>query len=85
MKNIISLAPGRTCLFGDHQDYLGLPVIACAISRNIKLSAVENKTREFKLEMVDINELRVIDINEVFPVLEPRDYFAFGRLIECRL
>lgn len=76
MKNIISLAPGRTCLFGDHQDYLGLPVIACAISRNIKLSAVENKTREFKLEMVDINELRVIDINEVFPVLEPRDYFA---------
>ncbi|APA00785.1 MULTISPECIES: mevalonate kinase family protein [Flavobacterium] len=76
MKNIVSLAPGRTCLFGDHQDYLGLPVIACAISRNIKLSAVQNKTGVFKLDMVDINQLRVIDINEVFSELEPRDYFA---------
>jgi galactokinase len=42
MKEIISLASGRTCLFGDHQDYLGLPVIACAINRNIKLTAVQN-------------------------------------------
>ncbi len=29
MTKITSLASGRTCLFGDHQDYLGLPVIAC--------------------------------------------------------
>ena len=29
MQNkIISKAPGRVCLFGDHQDYLGLPIIA---------------------------------------------------------
>ncbi|MEC7694207.1 MAG: galactokinase family protein, partial [Bacteroidota bacterium] len=24
----VSFAPGRVCLFGEHQDYLGLPVIA---------------------------------------------------------
>lgn len=76
MKEIISLAPGRTCLFGDHQDYLGLPVIACAISRNIKLTAVQNETGVFKLNMVDINQTRIIAINEVFSELEPRDYFA---------
>lgn len=76
MKEIISLAPGRTCLFGDHQDYLGLPVIACAISRNIKLTAVQNNTGEFRLNMVDIDQLRVIDINATFTKLEPRDYFA---------
>ncbi len=76
MKEIISLAPGRTCLFGDHQDYLGLPVIACAINRNIKLSAMENDTEVFKLNMVDIDEVRIIDINETFSELEPRDYFA---------
>lgn len=76
MKEIISLAPGRTCLFGDHQDYLGLPVIACAISRSIKLSAVQNDTAVFKLNMVDIDQIRIIDINEVFSKLEPRDYFA---------
>lgn len=76
MKEIISLAPGRTCLFGDHQDYLGLPVIACAISKNIKLTAVQNNAEVFKLDMVDIDQVRIININEVFSELEPRDYFA---------
>ncbi|WP_163410213.1 mevalonate kinase family protein [Flavobacterium ajazii] len=76
MKKIISLAPGRTCLFGDHQDYLGLPVIACAIDRDIRLTAVQNNTGVFKLNMVDINEERIISIDETFPELTPRDYFA---------
>ena len=76
MKKIISLAPGRTCLFGDHQDYLGLPVIACAIDKEIKLTAVQNDTDIFNLNMIDINEIRIININETFPELEPRDYFA---------
>ncbi len=30
-KHIRVTAPGRICLFGEHQDFLGLPVIACAI------------------------------------------------------
>ena len=76
MKKIISLAPGRTCLFGDHQDYLGLPVIACAIDRDIRLTAVQNTTGVFNLNMVDINEVRIIDINETFLELKSRDYFA---------
>ncbi len=76
MKEIISLAPGRTCLFGDLQDYLGLPVIACAINRNIKLTAVPNDTQVFKLNMIDILEVRIIDINQTFLELESRDYFA---------
>ncbi|PXY43166.1 mevalonate kinase family protein [Flavobacterium hydrophilum] len=76
MKKIISLAPGRTCLFGDHQDYLGLPVIACAIDRDIRLTAVQNSTSVFNLNMVDINETRIIKIDETFPELKPRDYFA---------
>ncbi|OXA97995.1 galactokinase [Flavobacterium oncorhynchi] len=76
MKKITSLAPGRTCLFGDHQDYLGLPVIACAIDRNIKLTAEQNNTNTFVLNMIDIDEVRTIDINAAFEKLEPRDYFA---------
>jgi galactokinase len=76
LKKITSIAPGRTCLFGDHQDYLGLPVIACAINRNITLKCVQNSTKVFKLDMIDINEVRIIDIDEIFSVLEPRDYFA---------
>ena len=75
-KKIVSLAPGRICLFGDHQDYLGLPVIACAIDRTIKLTATQNSTSVFKLNMVDIDEIRIIDINDSFPLLKPRDYFG---------
>ena len=78
MKEIIALAPGRTCLFGDHQDYLGLPVIACAINRNIRLTATQNDSQFFKLNMIDINEVRIIAIDETFPDLKPRDYFASG-------
>lgn len=76
MKKITSLAPGRTCLFGDHQDYLGLPVIACAIDRNIKLTAEQNDTNTFVLNMIDIDEIRIINIDATFDKLEPRDYFA---------
>jgi galactokinase len=76
VKKITSLAPGRTCLFGDHQDYLGLPVIACAIDRNIKLSAEQNNTHTFVLNMIDIDEVRIINIEATFDKLEPRDYFA---------
>lgn len=32
MEKISVSAPGRVCLFGEHQDYLGLPVIPCAIN-----------------------------------------------------
>ena len=76
IKTTTFIAPGRTCLFGDHQDYLGLPVIACAINRHIKLITVKNNTETFKIDMRDINEVRIIDIKETFPVLRPRDYFA---------
>ena len=76
MRKITSLAPGRTCLFGDHQDYLGLPVIACAINRDIKLTAEENQTGTFVLNMIDIDEIRTIDIHATFEKLESRDYFA---------
>ena len=39
MSQLTISAPGRICLFGDHQDYLGLPVIACAIDRQVILTA----------------------------------------------
>ncbi|TRX51211.1 hypothetical protein FNH22_24775 [Fulvivirga sp. M361] len=61
-SEIISIAPGRTCLFGDHQDYLGLPIIACAINRHIKLTAIENGLQVLNINKPDINEQRTIPI-----------------------
>ena len=34
--------PGRICLFGEHQDYLGLPVLAMAISLRINIAIAIN-------------------------------------------
>ena len=39
---MISKVPARICLFGDHQDYLGLPVIACAIDKYIIVEGKPN-------------------------------------------
>lgn len=74
MRKIISLAPGRTCLFGDHQDYLGLPVIACAINRKIQLTAVENGLQVFNIDKPDINQKRTISIHEDFEHIKQGDH-----------
>lgn len=74
MKEIISIAPGRTCLFGDHQDYLGLPIIACAINRHITLKATKNNSNIFNIDLPDINQKRVIPIFEDVEKLEKEDF-----------
>jgi galactokinase len=68
--------PGRICLFGDHQDYLGLPVIACAIDRFVFLSSELNSANHFHIRMPNINEERIIPISETFDTLDPGDHLA---------
>ena len=75
-ENIKVIAPGRICLFGDHQDYLGLPVIACAINRSIQLKAVKNKSAQLKISMPDINEERTFDFKKEITIQSNRDYLA---------
>lgn len=62
-------------MFGDHQDYLGLPIIACAINRHITLNAVQNNTRFFQIDLPDIHKKRNIKIDEEILELEKEDYF----------
>ena len=69
-------APARICLFGDHQDYLGLPVIACSIARFINLKAVANKNQKLYIKLPDINSERIIEVSEKFEDLEKGDHFA---------
>jgi len=71
---IVSIAPGRTCLFGDHQDYLGLPIIACAIDRYIRLTAFENGLKILDIKMPDIKKQRIINIDEEIVNLEKNDH-----------
>src|SRR3990172_250665 len=47
-------SPGRICLFGEHQDYLGLPVIAAAISRRISIEGTLRSDNRMVLKLPDI-------------------------------
>ena len=76
LKTIQVLAPARICLFGDHQDYLGLPVIACAINRQIILIGEPNTNKEFIFNLPDINSKRSFSIYENFENLRAGDFFA---------
>ena len=65
MQNkIISKAPGRVCLFGDHQDYLGLPIIATTIDKEITIEAIKNNSQEFKIFKKDLNIYDSINLNQ---------------------
>jgi galactokinase len=63
---ITSEASARICLFGDHQDYLNLPVIAGTIDRKITLKARPNSESTYNLQLIDLNKVIYISLNEKF-------------------
>ena len=69
------LTSGRICLFGEHQDYLGLPVIAAAISRRISIKGDYRNDDQVILRLPDLNQVVQFSINETFPYILQRDYF----------
>lgn len=75
-SEVIYKAPGRICLFGDHQDYLGLPIIACAIDRYIKIMALPNENKVFNIEMPDIKASRSFSIDDDFKTFQKGDHIA---------
>ena len=56
LNHLIISAPGRICLFGEHQDYLDLPVIPAAISLRIRLEGARRKDRDVNIELSDIDD-----------------------------
>ena len=73
---MIVSTPGRICLFGEHQDYLGLPVIAAAISRRIQIEARQTAQTGFWLNLPDIGESVIIPFDgKPLPYPQTRDYF----------
>jgi len=67
-------APARVCLFGDHQDYLGLPVIAAAINRFISLKADEIIAEEFRIHFLDFGKKRVIKFSDIENPTKKNDF-----------
>ena len=74
MKITRAMAPGRICLFGEHQDFLGLPVIACAIDLRIAIEGRLRPDRRFVLRMPDIDDEDSFDVDDELPYRGARDY-----------
>ena len=74
-KLIKTKAPGRICFFGDHQDYLSLPVIAGTIDRFIKIEGKLNGEKALRLNLIDFDSQVKIDLNESMENLKKGDYF----------
>ena len=66
--------PGRICLFGEHSDYLGLPIIAMAISLRAKISGQKRPDNLIIIHKPDLNETETFSL-ENLSYTKPRDYF----------
>ncbi|NPD89458.1 MAG: hypothetical protein HGN29_12130 [Asgard group archaeon] len=52
-----SSAPARVCLYGEHQDYLGLRVIPAAINLRFNISSTEKNGKGIKIQSLDTDEV----------------------------
>jgi galactokinase len=67
--------PGRVCLFGEHQDYLLLPVIPAAISLRISIEGERRKDAEIALKLPDTHSRIQFSIAKNIEYVLDRDYF----------
>ncbi len=74
-KTIKVSTPGRICLFGEHQDYLGLPVIAAAISRRVSIEGSQFIDSKADIQLPDIKRSMNFDIFPEMAYQSNRDYF----------
>jgi galactokinase len=74
MNRLHVSAPGRVCLFGEHQDYLNLPVIAAAISKRFYVEGSYRSDRQIKINLPDLNSSEEFAVEEKIPYTVERDY-----------
>jgi galactokinase len=74
MDNLKVSAPGRICLFGEHQDYFGLPVIAAAINLRINISGKKRDDPNFVIDLPDIQDTEMFSLIKDITYRKKRDY-----------
>ncbi len=67
-------APGRICLFGEHQDFLGLPVVAAAINLRFHIEGTPRQDCRLEIKMPDIGQSDSIDLAGELAYTVERDY-----------
>lgn len=61
---VLATAPGRVCLFGEHLDYLGLPVIAAAIDLRMEARGRVREEPGWVIEKPDLGERDAFTLGE---------------------
>lgn len=67
-------SPGRVCLFGEHQDYLGLPVISLAISLRITVEGERRNDARVLVALPDVGAEVDFSLDEPLRYEGTRDY-----------
>ena len=70
----IVTAPGRICLFGEHQDFLELAVIAAPIDLSITLTCRPRRDTRFVLDLPDLEEVDHFQVDCEVEYRHKRDY-----------
>ena len=74
LSRLVVSSPGRVCLFGEHQDYLGLPVIASAISLRIRIEGQSVRSGVARIALPDIGQELSIALDAPLTYQGSRDY-----------
>jgi galactokinase len=83
-KRIRATTPGRICLFGEHQDYLGLPVIPCAISLRITIGGIATRERVIDIDLPDIHSREFFPLDGFAVTRGSREYFRSAVVVMRR-
>jgi len=76
MTQITTSAPGRICLYGEHQDYLELAVIPAAITMRTTINGSTNDSGYIAVNALDLGTSDEFPVQEPVPYLSgPLDYF----------
>ncbi len=67
--------PGRICLFGEHQDYLGLPVIPAAISLRMAIHGKKRTDSQVQVALPDVKMSECFSLEGSYPYTNQHDYF----------
>jgi galactokinase len=80
-----SIAPGRLCLFGEHQDYLGLPVISMALPLycRIHVDIKPSQQRVIILKVPSLESTTTYDLNHLPHQNPSNPDFALAALEEA--
>jgi len=70
--------PGRICMHGEHQDFLGLSVIAMAIDLYFEMKAWPRDDHKFVVHMPDLDEVDELDPTVELEYRHQRDYLPAG-------